>query len=175
MTVTSDRVGFRARGSDRRRHECEVSPLPLLPSSNYQHKQHENEKQRLQREGPDQKSYYHELFLCGKPDLTRAMKRLVNPGKRLPDPEGEPDFYAIAKKYPLPDPPPDNVDFDHANGRPAPPPPIYRPATPTAGSSKRQKTGETPTGYGYGQGQGPPYGYPYGGYPPYGYPGMPPR
>lgn len=134
--------------------------------------QHAKRKQRLQREGPDQKSYYHELFLCGKPDLTRAMKRLVNPGKRLPDPEGEPDFYAIAKKYPLPDPPPEGTSYEHASGKPAPPPPIYRPATPT---NKRQRTGETPTGYGYGQGQGPPYGYPYGGYPPYGYPGMPPR
>ena len=146
------------------------SLIPLLSSHLPLNETNQPSQQRLQREGPDQKSYYHELFLCGKPDLTRAMKRLVNPGKRLPDPEGEPDFYAIAKKYPLPNPPPEG-SYEHASGRPAPPPPIYRPATPT----KRQKTGDTPTGYGYGQGQGPPYGYPYGGYPPYGYPGMPPR
>ncbi|EJK58237.1 hypothetical protein THAOC_21658 [Thalassiosira oceanica] len=88
------------------RPQCEVSPPSTSPPQTMTAtNKHAKRKQRLQREGPDQKSYYHELFLCGKPDLTRAMKRLVNPGKRLPDPEGEPDFYAIAKKYPLPDPP----------------------------------------------------------------------
>lgn len=30
------------------------------------------------------------------------MQRLVNPGKRLPDKAGEPDFYEISRKYPLP-------------------------------------------------------------------------
>ena len=40
------------------------------------------------REGPDHKSYYHECFLRGRPDLTKFMTRLVNPGKRLPDPKG---------------------------------------------------------------------------------------
>ena len=45
--------------------------------------------QRLMREGPDHKSYYHECFLRGRPDLTKFMTRLVNPGKRLPDPKGE--------------------------------------------------------------------------------------
>eukprot|EP00956_Cyclotella_meneghiniana_P025790 scaffold54538_cov66-Cyclotella_meneghiniana.AAC.3 len=44
---------------------------------------------RLMREGPDHKSYYHECFLRGRPDLTKFMTRLVNPGKRLPDPKGE--------------------------------------------------------------------------------------
>lgn len=41
------------------------------------------------REGEDHKSYYHECFLRGRPDLTKFMTRLVNPGKRLPDPKGE--------------------------------------------------------------------------------------
>ena len=41
--------------------------------------------QRLWREGPDQKAYYHELFLHGRPELTSAMSRLINPGKRLPE------------------------------------------------------------------------------------------
>ena len=30
------------------------------------------------------------------------MQRLVNPGKRLPDKSGEPDFYEISKSFPLP-------------------------------------------------------------------------
>merc|ERR1712086_908463 len=32
------------------------------------------------------------------------MERLVNPGKRLPDKSGEPDFYDISKSFPLPEP-----------------------------------------------------------------------
>mmetsp|Transcript_40707 Transcript_40707/g.85520 ORF Transcript_40707/g.85520 Transcript_40707/m.85520 type:complete len:505 (+) Transcript_40707:142-1656(+) len=57
---------------------------------------------RLLNPGPDCKSYYHECFLRGRPDLTVMMHRLVNPGKRLPDKSGEPNFYEISKKYPLP-------------------------------------------------------------------------
>ncbi|KAL3809305.1 hypothetical protein ACHAXA_009429, partial [Cyclostephanos tholiformis] len=41
-------------------------------------------------------------FLRGRPELTKLMQRLVNPGKRLPDKAGEPDFYEISRKYPLP-------------------------------------------------------------------------
>lgn len=44
--------------------------------------------QRLLQEGPDHKSWYHELFLRGKPELTILMERLVNPGKRIPDKQG---------------------------------------------------------------------------------------
>ena len=40
--------------------------------------------QRLLQEGPDENSYYHELFLQGKLELTSIMARLINPGKRLP-------------------------------------------------------------------------------------------
>jgi len=54
----------------------------------------------------DCKSYYHECFLRGRPELTKMMERLVNPGKRLPDKSGEPDFYEISKSFPLPDAPP---------------------------------------------------------------------
>eukprot|EP01082_Thalassiosira_pseudonana_P001281 g1715.t1 g1715 contig10:2653276-2655399(-) len=61
---------------------------------------------RLLQEGPDHKSWYHELFLRGKPELTILMERLVNPGKRIPDKQGEPNFYNIAKDYPLPPDPP---------------------------------------------------------------------
>ena len=42
----------------------------------------------------DYKSYYHECFLRGRPELTKIMNRLTNPGKRLPDKAGEPDFYS---------------------------------------------------------------------------------
>eukprot|EP00579_Thalassiosira_antarctica_P033099 CAMPEP_0201994892 /NCGR_PEP_ID=MMETSP0905-20130828/2573_1 /ASSEMBLY_ACC=CAM_ASM_000554 /TAXON_ID=420261 /ORGANISM="Thalassiosira antarctica, Strain CCMP982" /LENGTH=426 /DNA_ID=CAMNT_0048549939 /DNA_START=177 /DNA_END=1457 /DNA_ORIENTATION=- len=57
---------------------------------------------RLLNPGPDCKSYYHECFLRGRPELTKMMQRLVNPGKRLPDKSGEPDFYEISKSFPLP-------------------------------------------------------------------------
>eukprot|EP00585_Thalassiosira_rotula_P012279 CAMPEP_0196131972 /NCGR_PEP_ID=MMETSP0910-20130528/1759_1 /TAXON_ID=49265 /ORGANISM="Thalassiosira rotula, Strain GSO102" /LENGTH=564 /DNA_ID=CAMNT_0041391499 /DNA_START=258 /DNA_END=1952 /DNA_ORIENTATION=- len=57
---------------------------------------------RLLHPGPDCKSYYHECFLRGRPELTRLMQRLINPGKRLPDKSGEPDFYEISKNFPLP-------------------------------------------------------------------------
>ena len=57
---------------------------------------------RLLNPGPDCKSYYHECFFRGRPELTKLMQRLVNPGKRLPDKAGEPDFYEISRKYPLP-------------------------------------------------------------------------
>ena len=40
--------------------------------------------QRLYQDGPDQKGYYHELFLRGKIDLCQGMHRLKAPGKRLP-------------------------------------------------------------------------------------------
>lgn len=45
------------------------------------------------------------------------MTRLCNPGKRLPDKSGEPDFYEISKKYPLPELPiigirPEQSDVD---------------------------------------------------------------
>jgi hypothetical protein len=54
----------------------------------------------------DKRSYYHECFLRGRPELTSIMQRLCNPGKRLPDKSGEPNFYEISKKYPLPELPP---------------------------------------------------------------------
>lgn len=56
---------------------------------------------RLVGEGPDQNAYYHELFLFGRPELTRAMTRLVNPGKRLPNKNEEPDLYEMSRKHPL--------------------------------------------------------------------------
>jgi len=57
---------------------------------------------RLLGDGPDKKTYYHECFLQGRPELTKLMQRLCNPGKRLPDKSGEPNFYEISMKFPLP-------------------------------------------------------------------------
>jgi len=59
--------------------------------------------QRLLKKGPDHKAYYHECFLRGRSELCTLMVRLVNPGKRIPDKDREPDFYDISSKAPLPD------------------------------------------------------------------------
>jgi len=53
--------------------------------------------------GPDRGSYYHELFLCGKPHLQKFMRRLPKTHKKLPmKKEDEPDFYDHDKIAPLP-------------------------------------------------------------------------
>ena len=57
----------------------------------------------MQGPGPDCNSYYHELFLRGRPELTQLMTRLINPGKRSHDSDEEPNFYDIAKRFPLPE------------------------------------------------------------------------
>lgn len=54
--------------------------------------------------GIDQGSYFHELFLRNMPHLHKSMHRLTSHEKKIPvDPESVPDFYDIAKKFPLPD------------------------------------------------------------------------
>ncbi|KAL3794218.1 hypothetical protein ACHAWO_006462 [Cyclotella atomus] len=57
---------------------------------------------RMVGPGPDQRSYYHECFLRGKPDLAQLITRVTTPGKKLPNPNGEPDFYDICMRFPLP-------------------------------------------------------------------------
>lgn len=53
--------------------------------------------------GPDRGSYYHELFLRGKPQLQKFMRRLPKTHKKLPmKKDDEPDFYALDKANPLP-------------------------------------------------------------------------
>lgn len=53
--------------------------------------------------GPDRGSYYHELFLRGKPHLQKFMRRLPKTHKKLPmKKDDEPDFYAMDKANPLP-------------------------------------------------------------------------
>ena len=48
-------------------------------------------------------AYYHQSFLRGKPELTRVIRRTaLKNGKAKPHPEGEPDLYAIAEQFPLP-------------------------------------------------------------------------
>eukprot|EP00804_Cyclotella_cryptica_P027675 CCRYP_010293-RB/>CCRYP_010293-RB protein AED:0.05 eAED:0.05 QI:191/1/1/1/0.66/0.75/4/300/416 len=60
---------------------------------------------RLHQSGPDFHCYYHESFLRGLPHLTRMMRRSEpNLGKLLPFADGEPNFYDMDKKYPLPPP-----------------------------------------------------------------------
>ncbi|KAL3791811.1 hypothetical protein HJC23_002442 [Cyclotella cryptica] len=50
---------------------------------------------RLLRSGPDYKSYYHEAFLRGRPDLIPLVQRLQNEGKRIPNIKAEPNFYEM--------------------------------------------------------------------------------
>lgn len=53
--------------------------------------------------GPDRGSYYHELFLRGKPHLQKYMRRLPKTHKKLPMKKSdEPDFYRLDKTNPLP-------------------------------------------------------------------------
>ena len=65
--------------------------------------------------GPDRGSYYHELFLRGRPHLVKFMKREVtgqtkvklsganNSGRKDDSSSIEPDFFELSKAYPLPD------------------------------------------------------------------------
>lgn len=57
---------------------------------------------RLHQTGPDFGCYYNECFLRGHPQLTVLMRR-VSPGqgKATPHANSEPDFYLIAKQFPL--------------------------------------------------------------------------
>lgn len=118
------------------------------------------------------------------------MTRLINPGKRLPDPKGEPDFYDISRRFPLPE----DSNYvaqnhsDHEQRMLSPPirevpsrgPPEHNPAAPWGypSDAKRQRldrqsiptaqpAGFAPYGhhpgfdYGYGQYHYPPYPHPY--------------
>jgi hypothetical protein len=54
---------------------------------------------RLNRKGDDYKCYYHELFLRGRPELAKIMRRHKLKGvgtKRKPNPENEPNFYKMS-------------------------------------------------------------------------------
>jgi hypothetical protein len=55
--------------------------------------------------GPDRDSYYHELFLRGKPRLHERMKRLPTCHRKTPVDKDDkcPDFYELAKTSPLPE------------------------------------------------------------------------
>ena len=72
---------------------------------------------RMISKGPDRNSYYHELFLRGKPHLIKMMKRPTTTGRPQADPNTEPDFYRIAQEYPLPETNPDDdyIQQERAN------------------------------------------------------------
>jgi len=56
-------------------------------------------------QGPDQNSYYHELFLRGAPTLCKRMTRLkVGTKSKSQTSTSNPDFYCMHKIEPLPDP-----------------------------------------------------------------------
>ena len=52
--------------------------------------------------GPDRNSYYHELFLRGLPHLIKYMAPPKDARRLIPDPDNEPNFYAISKQFPVP-------------------------------------------------------------------------
>ena len=58
---------------------------------------------RRKSTGPDRGSYFHELFLRGKPHLQKYMRRLPRTHKKLAMAKTEePDFFELAKTSPLP-------------------------------------------------------------------------
>eukprot|EP00429_Kryptoperidinium_foliaceum_P002789 CAMPEP_0176006730 /NCGR_PEP_ID=MMETSP0120_2-20121206/2872_1 /TAXON_ID=160619 /ORGANISM="Kryptoperidinium foliaceum, Strain CCMP 1326" /LENGTH=253 /DNA_ID=CAMNT_0017339477 /DNA_START=96 /DNA_END=854 /DNA_ORIENTATION=+ len=58
---------------------------------------------RRKSSGPDRGSYFHELFLRGKPHLQKYMRRLPRTHKKLAmGKDEEPDFFELAKTSPLP-------------------------------------------------------------------------
>jgi len=57
---------------------------------------------RMVCKGPDQNSYYHEMFLRGQDHLVRLMKRPIVTTRPPSDARTEPNFYKIAEERPLP-------------------------------------------------------------------------
>lgn len=59
---------------------------------------------RRMSSGPDRGSYYHDLFLRGRPNLHKHMRRLPKSTKKQPMcKEDEPDFYSMEKLEALPE------------------------------------------------------------------------
>lgn len=58
---------------------------------------------RIISKGNDRNSYYHELFLRGRPHLIKLMRRPPPSSKPLADASTEPDFYAVSEDRPLPE------------------------------------------------------------------------
>jgi HSF-type DNA-binding len=58
---------------------------------------------RRKSTGPDRGSYFHELFLRGKPHIQKYMRRLPRSHKKIAmKKEEEPDFFELAITSPLP-------------------------------------------------------------------------
>ena len=89
--------------------------------------------------GQDAGAYYHELFLRGRPRLTLRMRRQKIKGtgiKLTPNPESEPNFYAMMFDRPLPAP------EKRVGGGSAPLPPKLEPFNPgdrKSGSNQPRK------------------------------------
>ena len=103
----SDIIRFQAHGRsfkifDRDRFVSEVLPR-FFPNqstmSSFQRQLNIYGFLRLVKTGPDQYSYYHEMFLRGRPDLLDLMKRRPKKGymvRQWYDPSTEPFFYAMS-------------------------------------------------------------------------------
>jgi hypothetical protein len=93
---------------------------------------------RLYQPGNDYNAFYHQCFLRGLPNLTGGMKRVArNQGKIIPHVEGEQNFYAIDRQFPLPS----TVSL------------------PSLGPSPHPPAHATLAGAGYNAPQEPPAGY----------------
>jgi hypothetical protein len=58
---------------------------------------------RIVSKGADRNSYYHELYLRGRPHLIKLMRRPPPSSKPLADASTEPDFAAISREHPVPE------------------------------------------------------------------------
>jgi len=87
--------------------------------------------------GPDRGSYYHELFLRGKPHLQKYMRRLPKTHKKLPMKKcDEPDFYKLAESSPLPE-----IEESQTGNAPSLRRPVGTIGAPTIGGVQAQPGG----------------------------------
>ena len=116
----SDIIGFQPHGRcikihNRNRFQQEILPRFFPKQSNIASFQRQLSLYgflRMVKDGPDQNSYYHEMFLQGRPEIIDLMTRKIKKGnmvRHLYDPSSEPNFYAIAPIQSYVPPQPSNV------------------------------------------------------------------